>query len=125
MDSSNDIRGIQRIAEDPLILVFTTSDLSVPDPDTNVDVEVHDERGRWGATVFTLTNLATLFDKNARTGECANGTYYWSVDMVLVQAVSAAILRETIRDLRAQGEFTQAFSLLADEDDSQWAGVDF
>jgi hypothetical protein len=84
------------------------------DPATdNVDVEVTLADGRrFGATFFTLENISRLFDKNRETGECNGGAYFWSADMIIVQALTSDVIHETVRSLLADGEFHSAFSQL-------------
>jgi hypothetical protein len=84
-----------------------------PRPNANVDVEVTDADGtRWTATFFTLGNLEALFQKNAVTGECRNGLYLWASDMILVREISSEVIEATVADLKASGEFSDAFRLL-------------
>jgi hypothetical protein len=103
---------VKTIWEDPEILVFTSEDLTRPQANLNVDVEVRDAGGRWSATFFTLDNLEALFMKNATTGECATGLYLWAADMILVRSLSEDVIVKTVADLRATGEFTRAFGFL-------------
>lgn len=45
--------------------------------DDNLDVIVtFSDRSKWIATFFTYNNIQTLREKNAKTGECMNGTYF-------------------------------------------------
>jgi hypothetical protein len=83
----------------------------VSDPDNdNIDVEVLLDGKRYVATFFTTRNLETMFRRNAASGECAGGTYFWASDMIIVQTLRADTLQTTIDDLLHTGEFTQAFS---------------
>lgn len=65
------------------------------------------------ATFFTLNNLRSLFDKNARTGECANGTYLWAADMIIVSELTDESIRRTIESLISNGELDSACSVMA------------
>ena len=40
-----------------------------------------------------------MFEKNKKTGECANGTYFCIPQMVLVEEISEQNVRATIDDL--------------------------
>ena len=101
------------IHEAPRIVVFTNEDLSQPRTDLNVDVEVTDTSDkRWSATFFPLENVHAIFSQNALTGECGGGLYLWSSDMVLVRSVSFDLIRTTVLQLMAAGEFESAFGLV-------------
>lgn len=53
--------------------------------DTNTDViVVFPDRSKWTASFFTYKNIKTLREKNKQTGECMNGAYFWSSDIVLI-----------------------------------------
>ena len=63
----------------------------------NVDVEViFDDGSRYIATFFTLQNIQNIMDSYETTGECMNGFYFWSSDMLLVR-------RHVGADPRARG----------------------
>jgi hypothetical protein len=97
----------------PLNVIVYGRLLEEPLTNTNVDVEVIDDRGlRWSATFFTLANLEHLFDKNAMTGECGRGLFLWAADMILVREISREVINRTIAELRASGEFETAFGPL-------------
>jgi hypothetical protein len=73
--------------------------------DDNLDVEI--EVGgtlRFAATFFTLQNIASLFEKNRATGECASGTYLWAANMIIVRELTTETIRHTIEDLLRTGE---------------------
>ncbi len=71
----------------------------------NVDVEIKLASGEiYTATFFTLDNLKKIFEKNRNTGECANGIYFWAVDMIIVPTLSERVMNETISDLIATDE---------------------
>jgi len=100
------------ISTDPMIIVFSSEDLELPAVDVNVDVEVHTETGRWSATFGTLTNIETLMQAHAVSGECAGGLYEWAADMILVRELSYDVIRATIAQLQRDGEFESAFCRL-------------
>lgn len=82
--------------------------------DDNVDLEITlDDGRRFGATLFTLSNLQSLFKKNRATGECADGTYLWAANMILVEKLDQATITRTIADLIASGELETACAPLA------------
>jgi hypothetical protein len=55
----------------------------------NVDVEVTFQDGEsFSAIFFTLQNIETLMKHYKKTGECADGLYFWASDMVIVQHLS-------------------------------------
>jgi hypothetical protein len=81
--------------------------------DDNIDVEVILQNGkRYGATLFTLANIARLFEKNRATGECAGGLYLWASGMVILSDLSTSTMTTTVKDLLETGEFERAFTLL-------------
>ena len=82
------------------------------DPDNdNVDVQVTFPNGEsFSAVFFTLQNIATLMKHNKKTGECANGLYFWTSDMMIVQELTEETICETIDNLLAEKEFESVFS---------------
>ncbi len=60
------------------------------DPDNdNVDVHVTFPNGdSFSAVFFTLQNIATLMKGYEKTGEGANGLYFWTSDMLIVQKLT-------------------------------------
>lgn len=79
----------------------------------NIDVEVMFEDGsRHGATFFTLSNVETLFRRNAETGECSAGLYFWASSMILVRDLSLQTIQRTVEGLLATAEFDHAFEQL-------------
>lgn len=87
---------------------------SAPPPDPlndNVDVKVTFDSGEsYVATFFTLENLASLMEKNRRTGECLDGFYLWASDMIIVERITLEDVSRAVADLLASGEFRSAFS---------------
>ncbi len=65
---------------------------------------------RWVASFFTYANILSLAEKNKGTGECLQGRYYWSSDMILVDEVSRGRIEEVVAHLIAEGEFEHIFS---------------
>ena len=82
------------------------------DPDNdNVDVQVTFPNGEsFSAVFFTLQNINTLMKHYKKTGECANGLYFWTSDMLIVQKLTEQTLCETIDNLLAEEEFESVFS---------------
>ena len=82
------------------------------DPDNdNVDVQVTFQNGEsFSAVFFTLQNIETLMKHYKKTGECADGLYFWASDMVIVQHLSEKTICETIDNLLAEDEFESVFS---------------
>ena len=77
----------------------------------NVDVQVTFPGGEsFSAVFFTLQNIATLMKAYKKTGECANGLYFWTADMVIVQELTEQTICETIDNLLAEEEFEVVFS---------------
>lgn len=83
----------------------------------NTDVFVEFEDGeRWGASFFTYSNINKLVEKNKITGECLNGKYFWSSDMILIDEVSRKRIEEVIAYLINEGEFNSIFTRYFDEE---------
>ncbi len=82
------------------------------DPDNdNVDVQVTFPNGEsFSAVFFTLQNINTLMKHYKKTGECANGLYFWTSDMLIVQKLTEQTICETVDNLLAQEEFESIFS---------------
>lgn len=84
--------------------------------DDNIDVEVRFPDGRrYTATFFTLKNLESLFRKNRETGECLSGTYFWAVEMIIVENLECQTLTATVEGLLHDQEFESAFTRVPDE----------
>ena len=82
------------------------------DPDNdNVDVEVTFQNGEsFSAVFFTLQNIETLMKHYKKTGECADGLYFWASNMVIVQHLSEKTICETIDKLLVEDKFESVFS---------------
>lgn len=82
------------------------------DPDNdNVDVHVTFPNGEsFSAVFFTLQNIETLMKDYRKTGECANGLYFWTSDMLIVQKLTEQAICETVDNLLTDGEFESVFS---------------
>ena len=82
------------------------------DPDNdNVDVQVTFPNGEsFSAVFFTLQNIETLMKDYKKTGECANGLYFWASNMMIVQELTEQTICETIDNLLAEEEFESVFS---------------
>jgi hypothetical protein len=76
----------------------------------NTDVVVEFDNGtRWGASFFTYKNISKLIDENRKTGECLNGKYFWSSDMLLIDVVSRERIEEVIKHLIYENKFEFIF----------------
>lgn len=80
---------------------------------TDVIVEFDNEK-RWVASFFTYSNISKLVEKNKSTGECLNGKYFWSSDMILVDEVSRERIQEVIESFINEGKFESIFKIIAD-----------
>lgn len=82
--------------------------------DDNVDVFVDFVDGQtYTGTFFTLRNVERVFEKNRATGECDYGKYFYCRDMILVEALTPEIIRDTIRNLVETGEYKDALQAQA------------
>lgn len=81
----------------------------------NTDVIVEfDYKKRWVASFFTYSDISKLVEKNKTTGECLNGKYFWSSDMILVDEVSRDRIQEVIQSLINEGKFEGIFKIIID-----------
>ena len=82
------------------------------DPDNaNVDIHVTFPNGEsFSAVFFTLQNIEALMKDYKKTGECANGSYFWTSDMLIVQKLTEQTICKAIDNLLAEGEFASVFS---------------
>ena len=92
-------------------LIVYDDENGINSTDDNVDVEVRLDNGKfYTATFFTLENVRSLLTRYKSTGECANGLYLWTVDMIIVENLSKETIRKTVDDLIESGEISSAFS---------------
>jgi len=84
------------------------------DPFTdNIDIQVLFNNGRrYGATLFTLANLESLFRKSRESGEYAGGLYLWADAMIILKDLSMQTIETTVADLIENGGLECAFRLL-------------
>lgn len=79
-------------------------------PQGNVDVEVLLKNEElYSATFFTLENISTIMKSYKKSGECSNGLYFWSLNMIIVEKISEDEVKETVCDLLKTGEFFSVF----------------
>jgi len=82
----------------------------------NVDVEVIvNERDRYFATFFTLSNIERLMNRYMVSGECANGLYFWAKNAIVIRDLEEHSIAKVIKKLLASGEFESAFGLAQDQ----------
>lgn len=83
--------------------------------DVNTDVIVtFSNRMKWIASFFTYKNIQTRIDENKRSGECMDGAYYWSSDMVLIDSGSKERILEVIHYLLETDKFQDVFKRYSD-----------
>lgn len=90
------------------------------DPDdANSEVLVTlDDGSNWEATFFTYSNIETLRQENAESGECMGGAYFWATDLVLVDTLTRERVTQVVDHLLANDEFDMIF-VPAEEDDDE------
>jgi hypothetical protein len=75
-----------------------------------VDVIVtRDDGSRWSATFIAYRYLHTLRRKNAGTGECLAGRYFWAADAIFIEDVSRTSIEAVVGALLREGELDSAF----------------
>lgn len=78
--------------------------------DSNTDVIVQfEDTSKWIASFFTYNNINTIVEKNKKSGECLQGKYYWSSDMILVQKCSRHTIEEVVNHLIKENMFSVLF----------------
>lgn len=78
--------------------------------DTNTDVIVQfQDSSKWIASFFTFKNIGTLVEKNKQSGECLDGKYLWSSDMILVQKCNRNQIGEVVDHIIKENIFSVLF----------------
>ena len=78
--------------------------------DDEVEVRLRTRGGIEYSTSFvTLKFLTKMFEKNARTGECASGAYFAMPCMVVVKRITDDVVKATIDDMIENLEIEQYF----------------
>jgi hypothetical protein len=72
--------------------------------DLNVDVEIHVAGERYGATVFTVANIASLLKKWRETGESPSSYLRVSDAVVVDQPLSEAVIRRVVTEAYVTGD---------------------
>ena len=76
-----------------------------------VDVELTRQDGKkYWAQFFTHDFIVKSFEKDKESGECANGTYFWAPNMIIVKEITEENMRRTIDDLIATFGIDECFS---------------
>ncbi|WP_231921352.1 hypothetical protein [Micromonospora auratinigra] len=89
---------------------FVARFLLNPDTDTqdsvaNVDAFVDLPDGsRWALTIFTVDEVRRLLARWKKSGEAANGSYFWAVDQLIVPEPGVSAMTTAIRELVRSGE---------------------
>lgn len=91
---------------------FDIPDKEKFDPEiASVDVKLKTMNGdEYYGSFTTLHFLEYMFDKNKRTGECANGSYFCMPRMIVVERIDEEIIKSTIDDLVYNNEFEEYFT---------------
>ncbi|MDR6724240.1 hypothetical protein J2W91_002702 [Paenibacillus amylolyticus] len=83
--------------------------------DVNTDVTVvFSNRMKWITSFFTYKNIQTLREKNTKNGECMNGGYFYSSDMVLINIGSKERIYEVVNFLIETEKFETVFTRYPD-----------
>src|ERR1044072_720734 len=81
----------------------------------NVDVEVNFKTGeRYGATIYTLENVASLMQQWRTTGDCRNGLYFAAPHVILVSELTSETILALIADLYKDGTLARVMERLSD-----------
>ncbi|WP_214325210.1 hypothetical protein [Nonomuraea sediminis] len=71
------------------------------------------------ATFMTLDAVQRNMDKDARTGECLGGKYFWWSDLIIVRDAGFEGMAAAIRDLISSGDIEEACGPLDPIDDGE------
>jgi hypothetical protein len=88
--------------------VISIRGLGGPEPvsNVNVDFELRLDNGEiWSGTAFTIENIRKLMSNGERSGEWANGTFFWSVGAIVTETLSPDVLARAIDELVDSGEY--------------------
>ncbi len=81
-----------------------------PETNDNSDVIVtFSDDSRYIASLFTYQNIEHLRQKNKKDGECLNGRFFWSSDMIIVDKINRTEIEEIINHLILENEFELIF----------------
>jgi len=75
----------------------------------NIDVEVVFDDHFYSATFFTVENVKQVMAKYRSTGECAEGLYFYTANLIIVTELTWASATVTVAHLMESGEFFSAF----------------
>jgi len=65
--------------------------------DDNIDAVVHFNNGEsFGITFFTKKNISTLLEKWSESGENLSGSYFWSIDCIIVEKLEYKLLEQVV-----------------------------
>ncbi len=67
------------------------------------------------ATFFTYQNIEFIRQKNKKTGEFLNGTFFWASDMVIVEKINRQEIEEIVNHLIVRGEFDHIFKKIVEK----------
>jgi hypothetical protein len=70
-------------------------------------------------TLMTLSAIDAVLRRWANTGEAANGSYFWTTDLVITPRLGITAMIEAIDGLVRTGEIDQACRVIPDPKDSQ------
>lgn len=91
-------------------ITWVDYDEELDELNSNLDIHVEFKNGKkYVATFFTIKNIYSLFEKNKTSGECANGTYFWATDMVIIASMTKENIVITVENLINENEFELIF----------------
>ncbi|MET7962670.1 hypothetical protein ABZ356_12650 [Micromonospora zamorensis] len=84
-----------------LLNPHTDTDESLANVDAFVDLP---DGSSWALTIFTVDEVRRLLASWKKTGEVANGSYFWAVDQLIVPEPGVSAMTIAIRELVRSGE---------------------
>ena len=81
-----------------------------PACEETIDVYVRTDSGSgYSGVLATVRNLESLFRKFSKSGECANGTYVYIMNLVILEVITRETVSKVIADLVATGDIVHIF----------------
>ncbi|RYD55820.1 MAG: hypothetical protein EOP56_14755 [Sphingobacteriales bacterium] len=92
----------------------------VSEEDDNIDVNVILENGdAYFGTFFTVKNIDRIMTRHKQTGESANGSYFWSINMLIIDKINIECIKKCIDDLLKDKCFPDAFSYIGNRPEAK------
>ena len=88
---------------------YLANDFDINDDNCDVNIYLENKRVFFG-TLFTPMNIHTLIARFRKSGECLNGKYFWSANMLIVENLERSTVDQVINELIENGGFFEIFT---------------